>query len=253
MTTPALFMRAPSWRRVGAVALLRARRLARTRRLLLAALMALLPWLAIDGAELLPRIAALTEFTVVAVTVLVAGALADDLDGGQYAIVLTHDCPPLEVLLGEMTAALVLSLLLVAIGLPFALQAAVVAQLGAVLLCLIWLVALVAGWIALMLLLATILPGVGNGVAMIPLLVALPVLSSSAVLDRLPAQLAAVARFALQLLPAPQQAARVCEATLLGAASPRIAPLVLLGAPFAYFTLAAARLARVEPAGRIAA
>lgn len=253
MTTPALFMRAPSWRRVGAVALLRARRLARTRRLLLAALMALLPWLALDGAELLPRIAALTEFTVVGVTVLVAGALADDLDGGQYAIVLTHDCPPLEVLLGEMIAALVLSLLLVAIGLPFALQVATVAQLGALLLCLVWLVALVAGWIALMLLLATILPGIGNGVAMIPLIVALPVLSSTAVVGRLPALLAAAARFALQLVPAPQQAGRMYETVLLGATTPRIAPLVLIAAPFVYFALAAARLARIEPAGRIAA
>lgn len=253
MTTLTLSTRAPSWRRVGAVALLRARRLARTRRLLLATLMALLPWLAIDADQLLPRFAALTEFTIVGVTVLVAGALADDLDGGQYAIALTHDCPPLEVLLGEMVAALALSLVLVALGLPFALEAPAVAGLGALLLCLVWLVALVAGWIALMLLLATILRGVGNGVAMIPLLVALPVLSSATILGRLPARLADVVRFALQLVPAPQQAGRMYEAILLGAATPRIAPLVLLGAPFVYFTLAAARLARIEPAGRIAA
>ncbi|HEX8850397.1 MAG TPA: hypothetical protein VF761_12750 [Gemmatimonadaceae bacterium] len=253
MTTLADSVRAASLRRVGAVARLRARRQIRSRRLLLAALMALLPWLAIDAAQLLPRIAALTEFTIVGATVLVAGALADDLDGGQYAIALTHDCLPLDALLGELIAGLVLSLLLVLLGLPFVLQAVTVARIGALLLCLVWLVALVAGWVSLMLLLATTLHGVGNGVAMIPLIFALPILSSATILGRLPAQLAGVARFALQLVPAPQQAGRMYEAILLGAAAPRIAAYALLAGPFVYFTVAAARLARIEPAGRIAA
>ena len=51
--------------RVRGVAILRLRRLVRTRRLALATLMTMLPWLLVEQALLVARISALTEFTVV--------------------------------------------------------------------------------------------------------------------------------------------------------------------------------------------
>ena len=239
--------------RIRAVAAVRLRRLARTRRMILAALMVFLPWLLVDQTLLVARLGALTEFTVVGLTVLGAGALAEDLEGGQFAIALTHDCAPIEILAGEAAATLLLTLLLVAAQLPIALGSATVAHVGALLLCLVWLAALLAGWLSLMLLAATVFGSVGNAVAMIPLLTVVPILEGSTILDRLPAAVGVVARFCIQLFPTPHHAARVYESLLVGATPPRLAPIVLLVAPVVYFTLAALRLSRLEPAARLTA
>ncbi|NUO62940.1 MAG: hypothetical protein HOQ11_07070 [Gemmatimonadaceae bacterium] len=242
-----------SFVRVRAVAVVRLRRLVRTRRLALATLMTMLPWLIVEQELLVARISALTEFTVVGLTVLVAGAVAEDLDGGQYAISLTHDCRPVELLAGELAAALAVAFLLVALQLPVALRGAVASNVAAVMLCLAWLAALLAGWISLMLLFATVIEGVGNAVAMIPLLILPSLLSATTVLDRLPSLAAGLIRLVLDLAPTPRHAAALYQSLLLGAPLPRIAPLVLAAAPVAYFALAALRLSRMQPAGRVAA
>jgi hypothetical protein len=242
-----------SLERVRALAVLRLRRLVRSRRLALATLMTILPWLVVEQTLLVARLAALTEFTVVGLTVLVAGALAEDLDGGQYAIALTHDCRPVEVLAGEFASALTTALVLVALQLPIALRGVATPNIVALLLCLAWLATLLAGWISLMLLLATMIEGVGNAIAMIPLLVLPPLLSATTSLDRLPALVAALVRAAQDLVPAPRHTALLYQSLLLGAPFPRVAPLVLSVAPFACFVLAALRLSRMQPAGRIAA
>ena len=239
--------------RIRAVAVVRLRRLVRTRRLILAALMVFLPWLLVDQTLLVARLGALTEFTVVGLTVLGAGMLAEDLEGGQFAISLTHDCAPLEILAGEAAATLLLTLLLAFAQLPIALGSATVAHLGALLLCMAWLAALLAGWLSLMLLAATVVGGVGNAVAMIPLLTIVPILEGSTILDRLPTGAGAVARFAIQLLPTPHQATRLYEWLLVGATPPRLAPIVLLAGPIVYFALAAVRVSRLEPAARVTA
>lgn len=253
MTREHAVLPAISLTRIRAVAVVRLRRLARTRRMILATLMAFLPWLLVDQSLLLARLSALTEFTVVALTVLGAGALAEDLDGGQFSIALTHDCTPVEILAGEAAATLLLTILLAAAQLPIALATATAVHLGALLLCLAWLVALLAGWMALMLLAATAVGSVGNAVAMIPLLTIVPILEGSAILDRLPAAAGAVVRFCIQLFPTPHQARRMYESLLVGATAPPLAQIVLLAAPVVYFALAAARLSRLEPAARISA
>lgn len=237
--------------RIRAVALVRLRRLLRTRRLLLAAVMTLLPWFIVDQTLLVARLSALTEFTIVGLTVLGAGAVAEDLDGGQYAIALTHDCAPIELLAGEAATTLLLAVVLAAVQLPIALGASTVAHVATLLLCLGWLVALLAGWMSMMLLAATAINGVGNAVAMIPLLTVIPILQGTTILERLPASVSAVARFAVELLPTPQQATTMYEALLLGATPPRLAPIALLAAPIGFFALAAFRLARLEPARRL--
>ena len=238
--------------RIGADAIVRLRRLLRTRRLLLAAVMTLLPWFIVDPTLLVARLSALTEFTVIGLTVLGAGALAEDLDGGQYAIALTHGCTPIELLAGEAATTLLLAVVLAAVQLPIALGAGTVAHLATLLLCLGWLVALLVGWMSIMLVASTAINGVGNAVAMIPLLTIVPILQGTALLERLPAPAAAVVRFGVELLPTPQQATRMYEALLLGATPPRLAPIALVIAPIGFFALATLRLARLEPARRIA-
>lgn len=239
--------------RARAIAVVRARRLVRTRRVVLAAVLALLPWLAVGDVPLLARVGALTQFTVVGLTVLAAGAIAEDLDGGQYAVALTHGCSPIEAMLGETAATLLLALALTGAQLLFVIRHETIVELGLLLICLGWLAALLAGWMAVMLLVATLARGVGNAIAMIPLLTVVPLLATTGALDHLPAPVAAPLRALIQLLPTPQLVSEIHRSTFLGSAPPRSAMIVLLISPVVWFAAAALRLARLEPAARVVA
>jgi len=236
--------------RIAAIALLRLHRAFRTRIVLAAFTLALGPWVLVDSSSLIGRLSALASFTVVGLTALAAGAIADDLDSGEYAIIVTHDASPLDVLGGQAAASIALTALLVACQLPFVLHGVVVPRLAPLLLCMAWLAALLSGWLALMLLLATFLEGKANAVAMIAVLM-LPVAVAAGLLDRMPPALAASIRNALQLLPQPTQATTMFRAVLYRAPAPAITPWVLIASPFFYFALASVRLHRLQPAGRL--
>ncbi|HEX2780714.1 MAG TPA: hypothetical protein VHM30_14530 [Gemmatimonadaceae bacterium] len=242
-----------SFARAGAMAVVRARRLLRTRRLLLAAVMAILPWLAVGDVPLVVRLGALTQFTIVGLTVLGAGAIAEDLDGGPYAIAFTHSCSALEAMAGEAATTLLLTTGLAVAQLPFVLRHDTLVDIGIILMCSASLATLLVGWLAVMLLAATVARGVGNAIAMIPLLTVVPVLAGTDVLEPLPASLAVPLRTLAQLLPTPQLASEVYRWILQGGEAPRAAIAVLLLSPVVWFTVAAAHLRRLEPAARIAA
>jgi hypothetical protein len=154
------------------------------------------------------------------------------------------------VLGGQAAATLALTASLVAIQLPVALNGTTIPALAPLLLCTLCLAAFLAGWLALMLFLATLLEGKGNAVAMIPVLF-LPLALSAGVLDRLPHLPAMIIRGLLQLLPQVDQATVMFRAILGRSAAPSTAPFVLLAPPFLYIALASVRLRRIQPAGRL--
>ncbi|HWE43605.1 MAG TPA: hypothetical protein VG432_13935 [Gemmatimonadaceae bacterium] len=250
MTNEPAMRPAVSLTRIAAVARLRLRRVVRTRLVLVALVLALLPWAIVESSSLIARLAALTSFTVVGLTALAAGAIADDLDSGEYAIATAHDVRPIEVLGGQAAAALGLAAALVAIQLPIAFDGSAIPAIAPLLLCMGWLAAFLAGWLALMLLLATLLDGKGNAVAMIPVLF-LPLALGAGVLDRLPHLPAMLVRGVVQLLPQVDQATAMFRVALNRSPAPAAAPFVLLASPFLYFALASIRLRRIEPAGRL--
>ena len=251
MTTYSSAERRLSLARIGAVARLRVRRVIRTRILPAALVLTFAPWVLLDSASLAGRLASLTMFTLVGLTVIGAGAIAEDLDSGEYAIVLTHDTSPLELLAGQAAASLAVAGSLVVLQLPIALWGiAPFPNIAALMLCIAWLAALLAGWLALMLLLATFLEGRANAVAML-LVLFLPIMLNSAVLEGLPHAVAVTIGGVLQWLPQPSYASAMFRTLLYRTTAPNIAPLVLLASPFIYFTLASIRLRRLEPAGRL--
>lgn len=241
---------APSLTGIAAFAAVRMRRVMRTRLALVALILALLPWALVDSRTLVGRLSALTAFSVVGLTVIGAGAIGDDLDSGEYAIALMHDSSPLELLAGQAAASLGLVTLLLALQLPIAFAGTSVPHLVPVLLCIAWLTALLAGWLGLMLLLATFLDGKGNAIAMIGVLV-VPFVADSGLLDRLPQLPATVVRNAVQLLPQANHATAMFRVLLARSPAPAVAPAVLIISPFLYFALASYRLHRLEPAGRL--
>lgn len=235
--------------RIGAIAWVRARRVVRTRLALAALVLALLPWAVVDGHGLVARLSSLAEFSLAGLTVLGAGAIGDDLDSGEYAIAMTHDISPIEMLAGQAAASLALGALLVALQLPLALDGVTVPQVVPLLLCMVWLAALLAGWLALMLLLATFLDGKANGVAMIGVLF-LPIVDAG-LLERLPHAPAVAIRNALQLLPQLNHATAMFRVLLYRSPTTMVAPFVLILSPLFYFAWASFRLYRLEPAGRL--
>ena len=239
-----------SLKRVAAVARLRVRRAVRTRLLLVALVLALVPWAIVENTSLIARLSALTSFTVVGLTALAAGAIADDLDSGEYAIVMSHDAAPVEVLGGQAAATLAFTTVLVAIQLPIAFNGIAIPAIAPLLLCTAWLAAFLAGWLALMLLLATLLEGKANAVAMIPVLF-LPLVLNAGVLDRLPHLPSVMIRGALELLPQVGQVTTMFRAILARSPAPATEPFVLLASPFLYFAAASVRLQRIQPAGRL--
>ncbi len=240
----------PSLTRINAIAGLRLRRIVRTRLALAAIVLVMLPWALVDSTSLLARLASLAEFTLVGATALGAGALGDDIDSGEYAILVTHDATPVEVLAGQVVASLAGVGVLVAMQLPIAVAGIPTLPVLPLLACLGWLVALVAGWIALMLLLATAIEGKGNALAMIAVIL-LPPMLASGLLDSLPAAAVGFIRAPLQLLPQPSHATAMFGSAMGQGRTSALPPIVLLTSPFLYFALASLRLRRIEPAGRL--
>ena len=236
---------------VVAIARIRIKRVLRTGLGAAAVLITVAPWLLVEGATLFARLSALAEFSVVGLTVLGAGAIADDIDSGEYAILLTHGVTALEAIAGGAIASLALGLVTVAVQLPIALHGVVAWQLTTLLLCLFWLAALLAGWLGIMLLFATILSGKANSVAMVGLLIAVPVGLGSGLLERVPPAPAAVVRSALQAMPQLNHVNVMFRSVIYRSPASRLATVVLLTAPIVWFTLAALRLNRIEGAGRL--
>lgn len=240
-----------SWTRIRAIAAVRIRRVLRTRVALAALVMTLMPWLLVESPAVLPRLVSLAEFSLVGLTVLAAGAISDDLDSGEYAVLVTHDASPLEVLAGQAAASLALTAVLVAIQMPIALAGTAAPSLARLLQCIAWLGALLVAWVALMLLLATFLEGKANAVAMGALLVVVPLLAGSGLLDRLPGVIADAVRIALDCVPQVGHLTLMFRATLDNTPVGILPPVVLLVSPVLYSVLAAMRLRRLEPAGRL--
>lgn len=237
-------------RRIAAVAQLRVRNVSRTKILLTALVLALLPWAVVENTALISRLSALATFTIAALTALAAGAIADELDNGEYAIVVTHGTRPLEILAGQAIAALALAAVLLALQLPILLHGTAVPNVATFLLCIASLGALLAGWLALMLFLATFLEGKANAVAMIAVLI-LPLALGAGVLDRIPRLPAAIIRGVLQLLPQVGHVTAMDRSILYRAPVPIAMQFTLVFLPFFYFVLAAVRLNRLQPAGRL--
>jgi hypothetical protein len=237
--------------RARAIAVTRVRRVVRTRAALAAAVFALLPWVIVDSPTLAGRLSAFAEFSVVGLTVLAAGAIGDDLDSGEFAIAMSHDVSPLEILLGNAGASLLLASLLVAAQLPLVFLGVAAPEIGIIIVSVLALVALLASWLAVMLLLGTLLEGKGNAIAMIAVLF-VPFAVQLGVLGRLPPRMASIAEQGLRVLPQVGQVTTLVRALI--DRSP-VAPLdltVLTASPFVYFALATYRLHRLEPAGRLA-
>ena len=240
-----------SWARIRAIASVRVRRVIRTRIAIAAVVLALMPWLLVDSLALLPRLVSLVEFTLVGLTVIAAGAVSEDLDSGEYAVIVTHDASPVDALAGQGAASLALTGLLVSAQLPIALSTAALPAPLALVQCMAWLGALLVAWLAVMLLLATFLEGKANAVAMAALLVLVPLVDGPAVLGRLPGAIATLAHAALQCAPRASHVTAMFRAVLEHRSAGVFPPLVLLLSPVLWFTLAALRLQRLEPAGRL--
>ena len=236
--------------RVRAIATTRIRRVVRTRVALAAALFALLPWAIVDTPTLAGRLSALAEFSVVGLTMLAAGSIGDDLDSGEFAIAISHDVSPLEILAGNSAASLLLSSILVAIQLPLLCMGVATPDAAIIVGAVLALLALLAGWLAVMLLLGTFLEGKGNAIAMIAVLF-LPVVVQLGVLARLPPRMSSIAEQALRVLPQVDQVTAVVRALIDRSLVPSLDLTVLIASPFIYLALATYRLHRLEPAGRL--
>ena len=234
-----------------AVARVRVHRAIRTRLVLAALVLALLPWCLVESSALLVRLSSLAEFTLAGLAALGAGVLSDDIDSGEYAIALTHDCSPVEVLAGQGAASLALIAVLVLLQLPIALYGVSRPGLSPLLFSLAWVVALSASWLGLLMLLGTVLDGKANAVAMVAALAIVPLLVGGGILDRAPRTLAMAVHGALQLLPQMDHATKIVRSLVLGTPVPVVPSLVLLVSPVLYFALALVRLYRLEPAGRL--
>lgn len=241
----------PSRARIAAVARVRIIRVLRMRLGTAALLITLAPWLLVNGVTLYARLSALAQFTLAGLTVLAAGAVADDVESGEYAILLTHGASPMEVLAGAAVASFALGVILIGLQLPIAMRGVDVAHTMPVLHCIAWLTALLASWLAMMLFFATILEGKANAIAMIAVLIVVPVGLSSGLLERIPAAPAAVVRGVLQVMPRLDHVNEMFRAVLYRSPVSPLAPIVLLASPIVYFALAALRLNRLESAGRL--
>jgi hypothetical protein len=242
--------RAFSVLRIRAIAATRIRRVVRTRIALAAAVLALLPWSIVDSPLLVGRLSTLAEFSVVGLTVLAAGSIGDDLDSGEFAIAVSHDVSPLEILIGNAAASLLLASLLVAAQLPLVLLGVAAPDPRTVVPCVLALVPLFAGWLALMLLLGTFLDGKGNAIAMVAVLF-VPFALQLGLLARLPSRMASIAEQVIRVVPQVNQVTALFRALVERAPVPVLDLAVLIASPFIYFAFATYRLHRLEPAGRL--
>ena len=244
-TLPALF-------RVRCVARTRVRYLIRSRVALVTFVLAVLPWFAIDRHDADAELGLLTGSVLVGMLASASGAVADSLDDGFYCIGVLHGVTPIEVLLGEATGALIGLVPVVSAFAVLSSTAFSTVPVEALLAALAWLILLLLGWLSIMLTLGTALPGKGNAIAMIPLLVAFAFPSDALPVDSWPPLIARLARTSWDAMPLQSHATAMYAAVLHGVAPPRMAPFALLLAPPLYLVLAAVRLSRLEAAGRFA-
>jgi len=225
------FLRGPALVRVGCVARARVRYLVRSRAALVAFLLAVLPWCALDRHDADAELGLLTGSVLVGMLASASGVVADSLDNGSYCIGVLHGVTPIEMLLGEATGAL--SGLIPVVGAFTALSSTAFNGVP--------LPALLSAFACK-----------GNAIAMIPLLVAFAFPSDALPVDSWPPLLARVARTSWDAMPLQSHATAMYAAVLHGATPSPMAPVALLLAPPLYLTLAAIRLSRLEAAGRFA-
>lgn len=252
MTSAALRTgQSPALGRILCVARARIRYLIRSRVAFVAFALAVLPWFAIDQHGADSELGLLTGSMLVALLVTGSGVVADALDEGWYGIGVLHGLLPLELLVGEALGAVV-GLLPVVAG--FALLSRHAFQevpFLALVLCLAWLAALMLGWLSILLFLGTLLPGKGNAIGMIPLLLAFAFPSDALPLDSWPPALSRGARAAWDAMPLESHATAMYAALLHDSTPPLAAPVALLLTPPSFLLLAALRLSRLDAAGRI--
>ena len=241
-----------SVRRVIAVARVRLRYLIRSRVVVVAFLLAILPWFAVDRHDIDAEMGLLTGSALVGMLATASGVVSESLDDGAYCIALLHGASPLDVLVGECVGALT-GMSPIAVGFLYLSAPAfdgnpVIASI----LILAWLCVLVLGWLGAMLWLGTILPGKGNAIAMIPLLLAFAFPADALPVDSWPPLLASTARTLWNAMPLQSHATAMYAAILHDSTPPPLAPLALLVAPPLFLALAALQLSRLEAAGRIA-
>lgn len=241
------------WVHVWMVARTRMRYLARSRVILVALLLSVLPWFALQTHEPDSELGLLTGSLLVGIITCASGVVAEPLDEGWYGLGVLHGLRPVELLLGEALGAVIGLAPTVAVFVALSARAFAAVPTLAILLCLGWLATLVLGWLALMLALGSALPGKGNAIAMIPLLVAFAFPSDALPLDRWPPRVAAFARIIWDVMPLESHAAAMYAALLHDATPPRSAPVALLLAPPALFVIALLRLTRQEAARRVTA
>jgi hypothetical protein len=238
--------------RVRCVARIRVRYLVRSRVALVAFVLAVLPWFAVDRHDAEAELGLLTGSVLVGMIASASGAVADSLDDGFYCLAVLHGLTPIELLLGETAGALI-GLIPVITAFAFLSSAAFIGEpVATMVVALAWLALLVVGWLGMMLVFGTALPGKGNAIAMIPLLVAFAFPSDVLPVSSWPPLLARVARMSWDAMPLQSHATAMYSAVLHGTPPPALAPLALLLAPPTCLAIAAIRLSKLEAAGRFA-
>lgn len=238
--------------RVRCVARMRVRYLVRSRVALVAFVLAVLPWFAVERHDADSELGLITGSVLVGMIASASGVVSDSLDDGFCCVAVLHGLTPTELLLGEAAGA-VIGLIPVVIAFAFLSSAAFIGlPVTTMVVALAWLALLVGSWLGMMLVLGTALPGKGNAIAMIPLLVAFAFPSDVLPVSSWPPLLARVARVSWDALPLQSHATAMYSAVLHGTSPPAMAPFALLIAPPICLATAALRLSRLEAAGRFA-
>ena len=221
--------------------------------MLVAIALAVLPWFAATRHDPESELALITSAALIGLLAAGSGVVAESLDDGWYGIGLLHGLTPLGFLVGEALGA--------AVGLLVALGAFAILSSGALrdvpvltlVLCGAWMSVLVSAWLAIMLWLGTLLPGKGNAIAMIPMLVAFAFPPTALPVESWPPALARVARSAWSAMPLQTHAWAIYASLLHHSTPPAAAPIALLLAPPSFLGLAGLRLTRLEAARRLTA
>ena len=251
MTPPSVVRLDARWANVHVVARARLRYLVRSRVILLALVLAVLPWFALDRHEPDSELGLITGSILVGIITCASGIIAEPLDEGWYAIGILHGLSPVDLLLGEALGSAAGLVPVVAVFTGLSAPAFTGVAPVALALCLGWLGTLGLAWLALMLALGTSVRGKGNAIALIPLLVAFAFPADSLPLDRWPPSAASTARAVWTAMPLESHATAMYGAVLHDSTPPPSAPIALLLAPPTLFLIALVRLARQEAAGRI--
>ena len=240
------------WANVRIVAWVRLRYLVRSRVIVLSLVLAVLPWFALDRHDPDAELGLLTGAMLVGIITCASGVVGEPLDEGWYGIGTLHGLRPIELLFGEALGAAIGMVPVAAAFVGLSAAAFDEVRPFVLVLCLGWLTTLGAGWLSLLLALGTALRGKGNAIAMIPLLIAFAFPSEALPLDRWPSGAATAMRAMWDAMPLQSHATAMYGALLHDSTPPRAAPIALLIAPPALFTIALFRLTRHEAAGRLA-